>query len=611
MSEYVDDDFDVMPPTAASPSAGRRGHTVQDTLGLKERTGPKKLSPNALKMTQIDRDVYHDCVDRYDAMSDNLESGSKHYSPFENLSEDIFNSLYKYNVNMNDADDVQAKSQLNHQLMEGLLESDEYQNLRSATKFDMMNSAIGTEVLQDKAMEKVLQYKEAYEEQKRTGQATPGADAGELIETLNNMSSAKQQIDYLQGLKSSGQKLTAKQASELAALKQDYKDYVRDFEQNKSGQKQMQQGVQQATKAASKAATIQIQEVQDIVEAWGLGSGDHSRKISLDERRQAIERIRGSERLKKLTDLVGRFRALATKKRKKPDPVGHNIKSIKTGNDISRLIPSELANLAHPTMKKDFMRRYTENGLLIYDKDDRKSVGQGPIILLQDKSGSTQGTIDDWSTALALATIEVAQREKRDFAYVPFDDEVLETKDIKHGELDPQDILDIAEMDANGGTNFMKPLERALKVLEDSRYKKADVIFITDGQSGVSDEFLSRFKKVKEEKNFFVNTVLINLYGGGGGVSRATVDLFSDQVTTISSIADLDEASAEKMFNLIDDADKFAQGGGTVDPNATPDPAAQTPSKKQGMPSAQQLNTMLNADLDDEDEEIELDEFGT
>jgi uncharacterized protein with von Willebrand factor type A (vWA) domain len=533
----------------------KRKHTVQDTLGLKDDPRKRKLYPNSVRMNEIDRDIYHDCVDRYDAMATNLEDGQKEYAPFDTLSEDIFNSLYKYNADLRDEEDIQARSQFNHKLMSEAMESDEYQNLRKMTKFDMMSSAIATEVMQGQAMEKIQSFKEAYRQQQQTGQTTPGGDAGQLIDTLNKMNGVQSQIDALQGLKSAGHKLTRRQAMDLAALKQDYNDLVEEFENNTSGQQQLNQGARQAVSSATKSAAAEVTEVQDIVESWGLGSGDHSSKLPLDVRKKAIERVRRSGRLKGLTDLIGRFRAMALKKKKRPVKNGNTIKTITTGRKIEDTLPSERMKLGHPAMKRDFLRRMTQNQLLIYEREDQKAVGQGPLIVCQDKSGSTSGTIDDWSTALVLATLEIAQKEKRDFAYIPFDDKVLQTKDIQAGTLDPQDVLDIAEMPASGGTNFMLPLERALKALDDSRYAKADILFVTDGQAGVSPEFLERFKKKQQEKNFYVSTVLINI---GGPASNAIVNTFSDSVTTISDLADLDEGSAAKIFNMIDDKSKFS-----------------------------------------------------
>lgn len=551
--EFELENGEAMPDEKPMSAKGKK--QIHEILGLKEDPTGVKLSPNSIDLNEIDREIYHDCVDRYPAMADNLEAGLQEYAPFDHLSEDIFNSLFKYNVNLKDEEEMMAKSQLNRKLMEQILESEEYQKLRKHTQFDLLASAIGTEVLQTEAIKKIMQYKQAYLQKKQTGQHVDGADAGELIETLNKMSQIQSQIDALEALAGpGGPGLTKKQAMELAKLKQDWNDVVEEYEQNYIGQQQFQQGMQQTAQQATKSATVQVGEVQDIIEAWGLGEGSHNRKISLEERRKAIERVRRSRRLRDLTDLIGRFRALAMRKKKKRIPDGHDIKTVELGNKLENIMPSELAKLTHPVMKKDFMRRYHQKQLMVYKKEDNKTVGRGPIIVCHDKSGSMAGIKDDWSTALTLATLEIAQKEKRNFAYIPYEDKVLQTKDIRAGELDPQDVLDIAEMNADGGTNFMMPLERALKCLEDSLYKKGDILFITDGQAAVSPEFLNRFKKVKEEKQFFVTTVLINI---DGWASRGGVEPFSDSITTISSVADLDEANAEKIFNIIKDKDKF------------------------------------------------------
>lgn len=553
MSEY-EDDFAIAPRRARNNSS-KNEPTVESLLGLKSTGKKTQLSENTIGSTAIDRDVYHDCVDTYQAMKDNLDSGMEEYSPFLPLSEDIFNSLYKYNVDLKDEHEVTSTSQLNHQLMEGLLDSEEYNKLRKNTKFDTLASSMATEVMQSAAMEKVMSYKRAYQQKQQTGQHVDGADAGAVIEALNQMSGAQSTINDLQGIVDGGGRLTKKQAQDLAAAKQTYEDHLELFEDNTAGQQQLQQGMASGTQAAAEQAMIEVHELQETIAAWGIGSGDHSNKLPLDQRRKAIERIRRSNRLKSLTDLVGRFRKIAMKKRKKPVPNGSNIKTVTTGNKIEDILPSERMNLAHPGTKRDFYRRLNERGLLIYKKEDVQSVGRGPVIFCQDKSGSTSGQIDNWATALALATVEVAQKENRPFAYIPFDDRVLKTKDIQPGDLDPQDVLDIAEMTSGGGTNFMAPLERCAKVIEDSRYKKADVIFVTDGHAAVSPEFKKRFEELKKEKGFYVSAVIINI--GAYASTGTSVKDFADNITTISDVADLDGSSADKIFNLLDDKDKY------------------------------------------------------
>src|SRR5690606_26072392 len=87
------------------------------------------------------------------------------------------------------------------------------------------------------------------------------------------------------------------------------------------------------------------------------------------------------------------------------------------------------------------------------------------------------------------------------------------------------------------GTRFEPPLRKSLEILEKSEFKKADIVFITDGDSHVSDEFMEEFHQKKSEKRFSVHSVLINMSGGG---STRTVSRFSDRIINVSNLADLE-----------------------------------------------------------------------
>lgn len=532
---------------------------VQKTLGLKEEVAPLELHENSLVMNEIDKDIYHDMVEQYDAMAENLDNGLKEYAPFDHLSEDMFNSLFKYNAKLRDADEVKSFSRFNHQIMDNLMESDEYENLRKATKFDLMGSAMGTEVLQNKAMEQIQYFKQQYAHKKKTGEDVDGADAGELIDQLNQAKNLQNQIDNLNGQATGpgGQGLSKAQQQKLAQLQQQMMDLQDLIDDNEDGQQQLEDGMTDAMEQGAKNAIDDVQEVRDIVEAWGLDSGANNRKISLDKRKRAIERIRRSDRLKDLTDLIGRMKKIAMQKKKQKLPDGSAISNVELGNKIESVMPSEIMKLASPHTKKDFMHRFHQKQLLQYKKNDTKQTGRGPVIVCHDKSWSMEGVKDDWSTALSLAVLEVAQKEKRNYGYIPYESKVCENmvKNVPAGELDPDDIMDIAEFNVQGGTNFMAPLNEAVNCLTSDRYKKGDILFITDGDCGITPEWLDNFKKQKAEMQFYVNTVLINI---GGGASRGTVDQFSDNVVTISNLTDLDEVNAKAIFNIIDDEDKYA-----------------------------------------------------
>ena len=91
-------------------------------------------------------------------------------------------------------------------------------------------------------------------------------------------------------------------------------------------------------------------------------------------------------------------------------------------------------------------------------------------------------------------------------------------------------MVDLATTFLDGGTDFVKPLQRASEIINESRFKKADIIFVTDGQDNVSEGFLKSFSKLKTEKEFNVLSLVI---GNGHSVQR-----FSDKVVSIKNFND-------------------------------------------------------------------------
>lgn len=541
---------------------------VKDTLGLRDLDKVGQQTPNSIDMNEIDKDIYHDMVDTYDAMSDNLNDGLQEYAPFTNLSEDIYGALYKNKPQLNELEDMTSFTQFNHGIMDSLMADEGFKDLHRSTKFDMLGSAIGTEVLQDAAMKQIMEYK-AELTKKKNGEAHDAtkASAGEVIDNVNKQGGVQDKIDDLLGGRDAAE-LSKEEARKLAKYQRQLMDLQDEIEANLDGAQEAADGLKDATKKGIKDAIMDVAEVQDIVSAWGLEAGANGNRISVDKRKAAIERVRRSDRLKKLTDIVGRMKKIAGEKKKKKLPEGHSIDNVEVGNKLESVLPSEMMKLAHPATKKDFYNRYQSGQLLQYKKSDVKKVGQGPVVFCHDKSGSMNPERDDWATALALAMLEIAQKEKRNYAYIPYESSVIGNyvRNIFPGELDPDHIMDIAELSPRGGTNFMAPLDEAVKCLLSDNYKKGDIVFVTDGECGVDQTWLKNFLAIKKEKEFYVNAILIN--AGGGHVSTATLEQFSDNIVTISNLADLDDSNTKEIFRITDDKDKYADA--SPDPNAQP-----------------------------------------
>ena len=51
-------------------------------------------------------------------------------------------------------------------------------------------------------------------------------------------------------------------------------------------------------------------------------------------------------------------------------------------------------------------------------------------------------------------------------------------------------MVNLAQTFLSGGTNFSLPLGKALSMINESRFKQADVVFVTDGEDRIRDSFL-------------------------------------------------------------------------------------------------------------------------
>src|SRR6185312_10631442 len=115
----------------------------------------------------------------------------------------------------------------------------------------------------------------------------------------------------------------------------------------------------------------------------------------------------------------------------------------------------ELAGLLHPRRMLALLRDLVESRALQYKLEGSESLGKGPLVVCLDKSGSMAGAADIWATAVALALLEVAQRQRRPFALLSFDARVKDEVIVAPGEMLPEGALFIG---CAGGTDICRVL---------------------------------------------------------------------------------------------------------------------------------------------------------
>jgi uncharacterized protein with von Willebrand factor type A (vWA) domain len=301
--------------------------------------------------------------------------------------------------------------------------------------------------------------------------------------------------------------------------------------------------------AACARASRAVEELRDAIEGLaqvefmcGHAPGTGTQNGTPGERpeiRPLAARLKNDERLRRIAALAGRFKRIAASKRRQRVKHGADeVTDIEQGSDLARALPSELSKLSHRLLRLDFMRSMLEGRVLQYQLSGSETLGKGPLIVILDKSGSMDGPRDIWATALALALLDHAQRERRMYALLGFDYHVKFEAVVKPGEPLPEEGLFVG---CSGGTDISAALTRGLEIIRGhpGALRKADLVLVTDGGSDPSSA-----PKVREEAAELGVTIL----GLGIGVEREWLLPWCDEVQAVSNLSTVDDAIAAPLF---------------------------------------------------------------
>ena len=237
--------------------------------------------------------------------------------------------------------------------------------------------------------------------------------------------------------------------------------------------------------------------------------------------------------------MVGRMKEHALALRRKIfERTDEELFEVGIGAEVSRLLPTELVTLHHPILRKDFTRRFVDNELLLYSLRGIEEKGKGPVVVCLDGSSSMAGDKEVWAKALTLTLLEIARRQRRLFRTICFSSaetplQIFDLNPRERYEADMGTVMELAEYFPGGGTDFETPLNAARECLRQSRFKRGDIVFITDGECQVKPEWAEEFRADKEEMGFSLFSILIDV---GGSSTIGTLKEFSDKISTVSRL---------------------------------------------------------------------------
>ena len=197
-----------------------------------------------------------------------------------------------------------------------------------------------------------------------------------------------------------------------------------------------------------------------------------------------------------------------------------DIAGITTGNDLSSVLPSELAMLATPATENIFFNNFISRRLQVFSSASKstkpgKKQNDGPIIICIDTSGSMTGEPVIMAKALSMAICIIAQRQKRKVILIKYSDSYdgMVVRRLTRQSDEVAQFLSIAEQGGNNEDSMFRWLFNELLPSVDNDFNSADVLCITDfGWDQIRDDVMETIGENKRRGMLFYG---LNISPGG------------------------------------------------------------------------------------------------
>lgn len=324
------------------------------------------------------------------------------------LMADAFHLLHKAVPRLRDIEDVRPDHLVNHAVMSEAAELPESRSFRAYTRNDDVAAALGAAALEPE-LETLLDRQQLLQD-----------TANQLMEKMAELAAARQEKVDLDDLVAKWSEEHPDEevpgeidGQEVAGQGEGLDAQIEALtEETDELGEQLEEGIQAEgpsiraflTQAMGKAAQAAAQ-IAAMSRSWGLSPGQMQR-LPADERMKLAKRM-NTPRMRQLADRIGAIRNLAlTEQLRKTDLAADEIVNITMGNDLERVVPTELAKLGDPVRKLEFLRDFAESKLLQYELAGTERLAKGAIILCADEETEIL-TMSGWKSYTDLEVGEM------------------------------------------------------------------------------------------------------------------------------------------------------------------------------------------------------------
>lgn len=284
------------------------------------------------------------------------------------------------------------------------------------------------------------------------------------------------------------------------------------------------------TRAVGRVAELMqsVDEVERLFrenDGWGRNRGALA-SIPLAELVRLGRMIARDRTLKQILDLAGHW--TFTLKRRFPRGASARgraeVRTVELGGDISMLLPSELALLREPRLRRVVLAKVIERRALVTAMHGPKSLGRGPVIVVVDTSASMGVDRLKLAKSFCLALAMRCWETARPLHVVTFGapGEIVETTFPSREDFMPR-LRGCLSLAFGGGTDYDGPLGRVCDLSSEKPWSQADAIVITDGHGKASPEIKARLARMRRRANLEIIGVLV---GNGPGLEEVADEIY-------------------------------------------------------------------------------------
>ena len=434
---------------------------------------------NTINLDSYDKAAFTDVKKGSPGLQKLEESGATQNTAFPHLMEDVYGSLYKYDPQIKE--EVEPGFTPNKKIMEQLMQMREYNELREFTCLQEFESATGVQAFSEQLIQNLPE---------------------EIKDRMDQLAKAQEAYNNLLESENPSPKLIAGTKQTLQEYSQATDELMdkKEFEMHKIVREAIQKGAEEA------------KDVSQFLNTFGSEPGQLC-QLPMDEKIKIAQNIKDNPKLKRIAEIAGRFQRLALHYQSIKTKHGMDeIVDITCGNDLNRIVPTELVLMDDPDLDILFYQKYSERKLLQLEMEGKEPKAKGPIIICIDNSGSMAGEREVWSKGFALGLLTIAKKQKREFVIIHFGnkDEIKEYQFTKKKE--PMKLFEALSFFFGGGTDFERPLLRAMIWIAgvgQESFKESDIVFVTDGECVVSEKFVTVYETAKKTHGFRTFGILI------------------------------------------------------------------------------------------------------